>query len=315
MSDNIDLSSMAPKLCDVFISYSGSDSEVATRLLEVLEQAGFVVWLDKREVLVGHDIVERVNWGISESRFMVLLLSNSSVESEWVKQEWTAARIAEIESKEVVILPALVEPCEIPALLKSKRYADLTSWDAGVADLIHAIGGHSSIMERHPQRSTRRRKAIIESQVHFPVYHRTSSLEEIFFGGVVFTGISKDRFRGMSLLIQLRGQTNVAVTLDDEDVAMLGGVRFEDRIEEQLRDQEWESIPCMVLQVDRLGEYSRLIRPTHYQLDLILGRGTREVIILFLIEDSTGSDIMGFRLGCLGSQPLQLTEAHVSFVV
>ena len=88
-----------PKLFDAFISYSSHDSDVATRLEEGLKQEGFEVWLDKREVLVGHNIVDRVSLGLSDSRFVILLLSSSSVQSEWVKSEWTAAYVTEIESK------------------------------------------------------------------------------------------------------------------------------------------------------------------------------------------------------------------------
>ena len=117
MSVNEQTPEETPKLFDAFISYSSHDSNVATRLEEDLRQEGFEVWLDKREVLVGHNIVDRVSLGLSDSRFVILLLSSSSVPSEWVKSEWTAAYVTEMESKNFVILPALVEPCSIPTVL------------------------------------------------------------------------------------------------------------------------------------------------------------------------------------------------------
>ena len=85
MSVNEQTPQETPKLFDAFISYSSHDSNVATRLEEDLRQEGFEVWLDKREVLVGHNIVDRVSLGLSDSRFVLLLLSSSSVQSEWVK--------------------------------------------------------------------------------------------------------------------------------------------------------------------------------------------------------------------------------------
>ena len=144
MSVNEQMSEETPKLFDAFISYSSHDSDVATRLEEGLKQEGFEVWLDKREVLVGHNIVDRVSLGLSDSRFVTLLLSSSSVQSEWAKSEWTVAYVTEIESKNVVILPALVEPCSIPTVLLGKKYADLANWETGLQEIVTAMKGHSS---------------------------------------------------------------------------------------------------------------------------------------------------------------------------
>ena len=149
------------KLYDAFISYSSDDSDIAQRLANELEQADFAVWLDKREVLVGHNIVQKVDLGISESHFLIVLLSTSSVKSEWVKQEWTAAHVKEMESKEVVILPVLVEPCNIPTILRSKRYADLTVWNTGIEDILRAMKGHGSAPIQRGQKPTQVRRDII----------------------------------------------------------------------------------------------------------------------------------------------------------
>ena len=314
MAVNGEMPDTTLKLYDAFISHSSHDSEVAICLANELEQADFSVWLDKREVLVGQNIVERVDLGISESRFMIVLLSAFSIQSEWVKREWTAAHITEIESKDVVILPVLVEPCDVPTILRSKKYADLTVWGTGIRDIVDAMKGHSSDISGSAKKPIQLRKEIISSPVHFAPTSTQKPLSELFIGGVLFTGIPKTRIRNMSLLIQIGGRINAVVNLDQEDVFMMGGVRFESGLAWQW-GQDCGSIPCVVLRVDvRTGEHSRHMLPTYYQVSHLLD-GFREVIFFFLLEDSSRADITGLGLGSVGMEALELRSAHLSFVV
>ena len=302
------------KLYDAFISYSSHDSNAATRLAEELEQEGFVVWLDKREVLVGHNIVERVDLGLSDSRFVILLLSSSSIQSEWVKREWSTAFVTEIESKDVVILPALVEPCSIPVVLQSKRYADLAIWDTGIQEIVSAMRGHSPAIALRTNRPTHVRREIISEPVHFAVFSPTTPLAELFIGGVLFTGIPKTKIQNMSLLIKVGPSINVTVNLDREDFFIMGAIRFEDGLTWKWNEDS-ESIPCMVMWVDTVsGEYSRYMLPTHHQVSRLLAR-SRQVIFLFLLEDSSGTDIVGVNIGVVGWEPLELRSAYLSFLV
>ena len=112
-----------------FISHSSHDKDAAKRLALDLQGQGYSVWFDEWEILVGHNIVDEVFGAIKQSSFMVVLLSEASVQSRWVDEELTAAKTQEIEDEQVVILPARLEPCDIPTVLAAKRYADFTeSW-------------------------------------------------------------------------------------------------------------------------------------------------------------------------------------------
>ena len=44
------------------------------------------VWYDELELNVGDSIVEKINQGIKESKFMVVVLSKSSVDKLWCKK-------------------------------------------------------------------------------------------------------------------------------------------------------------------------------------------------------------------------------------
>ncbi len=68
------------------------------------------------------------------------MLSKASVESEWCRKELSAALIRELDERHVLVLPVLVEDCQIPLFLRDKKYADFrTSFDTGLRDIREAV--------------------------------------------------------------------------------------------------------------------------------------------------------------------------------
>lgn len=69
-----------------------------------------------------------------------MILSENSIRSKWVEREWHAKYWSEIEKNQTMVLPLLIEDCEVPELLKTKKYADFrSSYNDGLADVLHAI--------------------------------------------------------------------------------------------------------------------------------------------------------------------------------
>ena len=132
---------------DVFISYSSPDRPLAARLAKDLTELGYVVWLDTWELLIGHNIVDEIYKSIISSQFVVTILTPNSVQSRWLNFELNSALLSEIESRQVVILPAKFGDCEIPGPLRNRRHFDLTvSWQDGVRELTAAIDFHQAEM-------------------------------------------------------------------------------------------------------------------------------------------------------------------------
>lgn len=63
---------------------------------------------------------------IKLSRYIAVVLSMKSIDAPWVKKELDVAMNREIASGEIVVLPLLYEPCELPEFLKGKLYADFS---------------------------------------------------------------------------------------------------------------------------------------------------------------------------------------------
>lgn len=124
----------------IFISYSSKNKEFARTLALDLAELGHDPWLDEWEIRVGECIPSKIEHGISEADYVVVVLSPSSVNSGWVEKEWQTKYWDEIEQNKTLVLPALIEDCKIPPLLKIKKHADFRkSYAIGLVQLTGAL--------------------------------------------------------------------------------------------------------------------------------------------------------------------------------
>jgi len=124
----------------VFIAHASENKSSARKIAEKLTKSGYQAWFDEWEIKVGDSIVDKINEGIQDSSFMVVLFSKDSVNKPWVKKEMNSGLMIELKKRNVFVLPALLEDCEIPPLFSDKRYADFTkSFDSGFDELIKSL--------------------------------------------------------------------------------------------------------------------------------------------------------------------------------
>ncbi|HWR13534.1 MAG TPA: toll/interleukin-1 receptor domain-containing protein [Terriglobales bacterium] len=124
----------------VFISYSHADSKFVTKLATQLVRRNAHVWVDQWELNVGDSLLNRIQDAIQDASALLVVLSKASVASEWCKKELNAGLIRELDEKRVIVLPVLLEDCEIPPFLREKKYADFRkNFDAGLTALTDAL--------------------------------------------------------------------------------------------------------------------------------------------------------------------------------
>lgn len=63
----------------VFISHSRRDDTLVSKIVSHLEQAGFEVWYEEREVLPGDNPGEKIDQGLRESDAMVVVLTPNAL--------------------------------------------------------------------------------------------------------------------------------------------------------------------------------------------------------------------------------------------
>jgi hypothetical protein len=116
------------------------NKKFAQQLASDLDELGHESWLDEWEIKVGEVIPSKIEHGITEADYAVVILSTSSVKSGWVEREWKIKYWEEIERNKTLVLPVLFEDCEIPPLLKVKKYADFRkNYSIGLVELAGAI--------------------------------------------------------------------------------------------------------------------------------------------------------------------------------
>ncbi|MDR5589014.1 toll/interleukin-1 receptor domain-containing protein [Salegentibacter agarivorans] len=129
----------------VFISYSSKDRDFVEKLSIELVKNRINVWLDKWSMQPGDSLIDKIEEGLTDSSFLLVVLSNNSIQSEWCKKELNAGLMRELDEKKVVVIPILLEECKIPLFLKEKLYADFTQdFEEGLQTLIRPLRQLSS---------------------------------------------------------------------------------------------------------------------------------------------------------------------------
>lgn len=120
---------------DIFLSYAHEDIELAKRLVEDLRKRGYSVWYADSEIRGGEKWIESIAKGINLSPIFLSLVSSAGNESVWVKREFLYA-----ENKGKMIIPVLIEPCELPIYILEKQVVEIKpSYPVGIKALIDIL--------------------------------------------------------------------------------------------------------------------------------------------------------------------------------
>src|SRR3954469_11746762 len=91
---------------DLFISHATEDKEdVVLPLAGALRAAGLRIWLDRQEVRIGDSLREKIDEGLANSHFGVVIFSPSFLEKGWPKRELDGLFALEEITGRTMILP------------------------------------------------------------------------------------------------------------------------------------------------------------------------------------------------------------------
>ena len=124
----------------VFISYNHADRDFAENLAINLVHAKKNVWIDKWELSAGDSLISRIESALEGADAILIILSRNSIESEWCKKELRSGLIRELEEKSVLLIPIVIDDCEVPLFLREKLYVDFReSKDEAFALLLRSL--------------------------------------------------------------------------------------------------------------------------------------------------------------------------------
>ena len=104
----------------IFLSYSRADLDYIATLVDALRKKGADVWFDKN-IRTGEQWDNTLEEQIKTADVFVIVMSKTSVASNNVKDEMSYAK-----SLGKIILPILIEPCEVPMRLARHQFIDFT---------------------------------------------------------------------------------------------------------------------------------------------------------------------------------------------
>lgn len=127
--------SQAIQINPLFISYSHADSPFVNALEEYLNKKGIRFWRDVHNATAGR-LETQIDRAIRLNPTVLLILSEQSVQSDWVQHEARLARKLEIETKRDVLCPVALDDswkdCDWPKRLREQimeyNILDFSEW-------------------------------------------------------------------------------------------------------------------------------------------------------------------------------------------
>ncbi|MDF0675287.1 MAG: SUMF1/EgtB/PvdO family nonheme iron enzyme [Nitrospira sp.] len=140
-------------MSDIFISYSSEDKGRVQALARALERKGWSVWWDRR-IPAGKSFDEVIHEALKAARSVVVVWTNTSVKSTWVKNESRSGL------RRGILFPVmLLDEVEIPLEFEHLQAAHLMDWhpdqghagfDQFIDDIAQLIGTPTNSVLQQP---------------------------------------------------------------------------------------------------------------------------------------------------------------------
>jgi len=230
-------------MADVFISYARSDRPMAAEIARSLEHAGFSVWWD-REIRAGADFALEIEREIAAARAVVVLWSDASQQSAWVRDEGAYARDRQ------KLIPICLGEAEPPLgfrQVQSLRIGKANERDAVAAELAAAVRGLVSGEAPPAPRATaalpRRRRGLVIGAIGVLALLLTAVLVRVWIGSQHAASAADTRVAA----------TTPAATRSEQSIAILPFVDMsEHHDQEYLADGMAEEIINLLAQAPGL---------------------------------------------------------------
>ena len=100
------------KKWSLFLSHSHKDKKFVDWLKSRMDYMNISVWQDSCEILIGDRFKDKIKEGVTRSLFFLIIISNDSIQSKWVKQELEWFESCH-HDQEPTILPIILDEPEI----------------------------------------------------------------------------------------------------------------------------------------------------------------------------------------------------------
>lgn len=116
---------------NVFICHSSQDKNVVEDIIEDFKREGVTYWVDHEQIEYGDEITGKIEDGLKNSKYTVVILSKNLGTSNWCKKEYGPILNREYNKQSgKKVIPLKIDDCkddDIPYLLYDKMRADYSN--------------------------------------------------------------------------------------------------------------------------------------------------------------------------------------------
>ena len=135
------------KQLQVFLVYARGDQNAVHRLYKRIAKEGANVWMDVEKILPGQDWEYEIRKAIRQSDIVIVCLSRGFMKQGGYRHEELRIALKKTKSVpdgEIFIIPARLETCDTPELLRRWQRVDLFEAD-GYKILIRALREYTAL--------------------------------------------------------------------------------------------------------------------------------------------------------------------------
>lgn len=132
---------------DCFICHASEDKATAARpIADALRARGYAVWLDEAELTIGARLLDRIDDGLANCRFGIVILSPSFFGKKWTRRELAGLVAREDAEDRTIILPVWLDVDEtviaqhLPSLAGVLAAKMASGVDHVVGEIVRAMG-------------------------------------------------------------------------------------------------------------------------------------------------------------------------------
>ncbi len=124
---------------DVFVSHATEDKDFASPLAHQLRSAGLRVWFDEFELGIGDSLNEKINYGLSRSRYGVVVISPTFFRKHWTQLEMNGF-VARQTAGNRVILPIWHRITKNEIIEQAPPLADIVALNSSIQSMEEIVG-------------------------------------------------------------------------------------------------------------------------------------------------------------------------------
>lgn len=124
----------------IFVSHSSGDQHLAEKVANAIRAVDFPVWYSDWEIGPGDSVLPKINAALERHDTLIILLSPRSLASKWVQKELNSSLVAQLNGEDILIIPVIVEKCDVPPTLAELHYVDMTvDFQAGILRILTTL--------------------------------------------------------------------------------------------------------------------------------------------------------------------------------